>query len=355
MNRRIALLAVFASLAPLSAFAFGKASVSSSSFYESATTYTDRVNDDATWISGTPTSVGLNATLIAKAADEFGRKSRSMSMVVVRKDVLAFERYYHGMNKRSSNNVHSASKSVLGAAVGIAIEQGHIRSIDQPVSDFLPKAPRGVTIRHLLTMSAGIEWEEDATEYKIEKKPNWVDAILALPYPDRPGEKWLYSTGLTHLLSAVITKATGKSLAAYARENIFAKIGIMDERWGADPQGISSGGYNLYLTPREMAKFGRLYLHGGEWNGQQVVPRAWVEDSFRRHISPRPGSEYGLLFWQRNIGGHEVKFAWGYGGQLIYVVPSLEMVVVFTTNTRWSDPNFEGDELLAKYILPAAK
>lgn len=348
MKSTVALLAL---VLPLAAMAAGKAPISSQSFYEDSPTYTDRVNDDATWTISSPASVGLDATKLQKAADAFGKKSKSMSMLVVRKNALVFERYFHGMNKLSSNNIHSASKSVLGAAIGIAIARGQIQSIDQPISDFLPQAERDITIRHLLTMSSGIEWKEDSTEYKIEKKPNWVNAILALPYPDRPGTKWLYSTGLTHLLSAIITKATGQSLASYVRENIFRKIGIMDEHWGADPQGISSGGYNLYLTPREMAKFGRLYLNGGAWGGQQVVPAEWVQDSFRRHISPRAGSEYGLLFWQRNIDGHDVKFAWGYGGQLIYVVPSLEMVVVFTTNTRGNDPNFEADDLLKKYIL----
>lgn len=338
-----------------SALGAGRSPINTASFYDTSPTFTDAVNDDATWTLGTPGSVGLNARLLQQAADSFSRKSKSMSMLVVRKNTLVLERYFHGMNKRSSNNVHSASKSILGAAIGIAIARGQIESIDQPVSDFLPQAKRDITIRHLLTMSAGIKWKEDSTEHKIEKQPNWVNAILALPYPDHPGTKWLYSTGLTHLLSAIITKATGQSLATYARENIFKKIGIMDERWGADPQGISSGGYNLYLTPREMAKFGRLYLNGGAWAGRQVVPAEWVAESFKRHISPRPGSEYGLLFWQRNIGGHEVKFAWGYGGQLIYVVPSLDMVVVFTTNTRGLDPNFEGDELLKNYILKAAQ
>jgi len=338
-----------------SANAMGKQEIDTSSFYESNPTYRDSVNDDSTWTFSTPAAVGLNEKNLIKAADSFGKKSKSFSMVVVKKNALVFERYFHGANKQASNNVHSASKSILSAAVGIAIAKGFIRSIDQNVTDFLPQAPRDLTLRHLLTMSSGIDWTEDSTEYQIEKEKDWVQAILRLRFPDRPGEKFLYSTGLTHLLSAVISKATGQSLAAFARANLFQKIGIADERWGADPQGISSGGYNLYLTPREMAKFGRLYVNGGVWNGQQVVPKAWVDESLKFQINARAGSDYGLLWWQRNMNGHAVKFAWGYGGQLIYIVPALELVVVFTTNTRGVDPNFEADALLKSYILPAAR
>lgn len=353
MKSMAALLAGF--VMSVSAQGAGKAPIQPASFYEDNPTYTDKVNDDASWILSSPESVGLDSKLLKKAGDAFGKKSASFSMLVVRKNVLAYERYFHGTTKSSSNNIHSASKSIVGAAIGIAIEKGFIRSLDQPIEDFLPQARGDITIRHLLTHSSGMKWTEDSTEYKIEKKPNWVDAILALQYPDKPGSKWNYSTGNTHLLSAILTKATGQSLAAFARAEIFSKIGIMDERWGQDPQRISSGGYNVYLTAREMAKFGLLYLNGGVAKGKQVVPAHWVDDSFRRHISPRPGSEYGLLFWQRNIAGHEVKFAWGYGGQLIYVVPSLDMVVVFATNTRGTDPNFEGDELLAKYIFSGTR
>lgn len=325
------------------------------SFYEDNPTFTDPVNDDGHWRFVTPSSVGLEARLLEKAAASFGRKRHSFAFVVLRRGGLAFERYFHGTNKRSSHNVHSASKSILGAAIGIALREGQLRSLDQPLADFLPAARGDIRLRHLLTMSAGIEWKEDDTEYEIEKKPHWVDAILALPFPAPPGEKWNYSTGLTHILSAVITKATGQTLAAYVRSRLFAPLGIRDERWGADPQGVSSGGCNVYLTARELAKFGQLYLQRGEWQGRQLLPRAWVEESFRHQISPRKGTGYGLLWWQRRIGGHDVKFAWGYGGQLVYVVPALEMVVVFTTDTSGSDPGFEGDSLLENYIFRAAK
>ncbi len=348
---RLSFLLCFGLALSLDSLGAGKAPLPGQSFYEDNATYTDRVNDDQDWKIGTPASVGLDSKALESASSSFGRKSWSFSFLVVRKGTLAFERYFHKTTKRSSNNVHSASKSILGAAVGIAIDRGQIRSLDQPVSDFLAGAKPGITIRHLLTHSSGMQWKEDSTEYEIEKTPNWVNSILGLRYPDSPGSKWNYTTGGTHLLSAVITKATGSSLADYVRESIFRPLGIMDERWGADPQGVSSGGYNLFLTARELAKFGMLYLRKGEWNGQQVVPRDWVENSFRYHITPRAGSTYGLLWWQRKIAGQEVKFAWGYGGQMVYVVPALDMVVVFTTNTRGLDPNFEADSLLEKYIL----
>lgn len=324
-------------------------------FYESNPTFLDPVDDDATWAKGTPASVGLDGSLLQKASAAFGKKRYSFSFLVLRHGKLVHESYFHGTHRRSSNNVHSASKSIVGAAVGIAIERGLIEGLDQPLARFLPGARADIKLRHLLTMSSGIDWKEDHTESEIEKQPHWVNAILGLPYPDAPGTKWNYCTGLTHLLSAVIQKASGQTLAAFVRAQLFTPLGIADERWGRDPQGVSSGGYNVYLTARELAKFGQLYLQGGRWQGRQLVPAAWVQDSFRRHISPRPGKEYGLLFWQSRVAGVDLKFAWGYGGQLVYVVPSLDMVVVFTTNTRGTDPNFEGDQLLEKYVLKAAR
>lgn len=347
MMSKAALLFGF-SLAFLHATSFAQ------SFYEANPTYRDTTNDDATWTFATPAQAGLNERLLRTAGDAFAKERYSWSMLVVRHDAIVYERYFHGASKSSSNNIHSASKSIISALMGIAIDKGLIRGVDQPVYEFLPSAPHDLEIRHLLTMSSGIQWTEDNTEYQIEKKKNWVDAILNLPFPTTPGTKFLYSTALTHLMSAILTKATGMSTAEFAKKNLFDKIGIAPEHWGKDPQGINSGGYNFYVTPREMAKFGRLYMHGGNWKGTQVVSQSWVNQALSKQINARPGFDYGFNWWEQTYNGYAVKYAWGYGGQFIYLVPALDMVVVMTTNTTTQDPDFEGASLMKLFILPAA-
>ena len=141
--------------------------------------------------------------------------------------------------------------------------------------EYFGNAPAGkkkITLRHLLTMRSGLEWTEDSTEDQVEKAPDWVQAILGRPLASAPGTAYNYSSGNTHVVSAVLQKATGMSTCQFARRYLFGPMGITAEHWGRDPRGVFSGGYNLYLTPRELAKFGLLYLHGGKWNGRQLVP-----------------------------------------------------------------------------------
>ena len=174
---------------------------------------------------------------------------------------------------------------------------------------------------------------EDVTEYQIESEADWVGAILARPMTDTPGEVFNYSTGLTHVLSAVLTAATGMSVCEFAHRHLFGPMGITAEHWGRDPQGIYAGGYNLYLTPREMAAFGQLYLQQGRWQGVELVPAAWVETSLQTQQTDDAVYSYGYLWWLRQLAGHDVAIAWGWGGQLLYVIPDLEIVVAITTNT----------------------
>jgi len=321
-------------------------------FYENNPTYRDPVNDDVTWSFASPASVGLRAELLEQAGARFGDEPFSFSLLVVRHDKLVFERYFHGADSRASNNVHSASKSILSAAVGIAVARGVFSSASAPLRAYLPSAPRGVTLRQLLNMTSGISWQEDKTESLIEKEPDWVAAILAR---DFSGHRFNYSTGNTHLLSAALGRASGVSLEAFTRQYLFTPLGIDSEHWGADPQGVSSGGYNVYLTPRELAKFGRLYLHEGKWKGSQIVPRAWVRASLRKQSGGRGGYEYGYGWWLRKIRGVPVKMAWGFGGQMLFLVPSLDMAVVMTTNTAKFSPEFDGVELMRKFVLPAVE
>jgi CubicO group peptidase (beta-lactamase class C family) len=337
--------------------------LSTNRFYEDNPTYTDPVDDSASWTISTPESQGMDSSGLERASTALADLPYTWSFLVIRRDALVFERYYHGSAKNQSNNVHSASKSIWGAAIGIAIDQGRIPSADATIATTLPARygsamspeTRTITVRDLLTMTSGSHWNEDTTETEIQQTPDWVAATLQLPRAATPGTLFNYSTGDTHLSSAVLASATQTTACEFTHKNLLAPLGVVAEHWGRDPQGYFSGGYNFYATPRELAKFGLLYLHDGRWNGTQLVPAAWVEASMTNQVDAGAPYSYGYDFWLRDIAGHHVAMAWGSGGQMIYIVKDLDLVVVMTTNTRdFTQDSFNGLSIIEDHVLPAA-
>ena len=278
--------------------------------------------------------------LLADAVRSAEALPRLKGMIVSRDGQIVLERYWRGAGPDRRTNVKSVSKSVLSALVGIAIARGDLRGVDQRVADVLPErfgprvepVKRAITVGHLLSMTAGLESTSFGDYGAWVQSRDWVGYVLSRPMEAAPGERMVYSTGSTHLLSAVLTRATGQSTYAYARRHLAGPLGIELRPWQRDPQGIYFGGNDMYLTPREMLRFGELYLDGGAYRGRQVVPRAWVEESFRpRTRSGWSGHAYGYGWWAKESGGHPVYFAWGYGGQYVFVAPSLRMVAVFVS------------------------
>ena len=323
-------------------------------FYEENPTYFDPRNETGALPSAKPEKHHLNHEHLQEGVAKLRESDRSLSVIVVKGGDIILEEYFNGSGRNHSNNVHSASKSIMSTLVGIAIDRGDIKSVDQPLSDFFPeyfsdtdnKFKQSLTVRHLLTMSAGFEWRHDpvrGTEIEIQSQPDWVNAILSLPITNRPGQKFFYNTGLTHLMSALISRATDMSTCRFAHDFLLEPIGITTEHWGRDPQGVYSGGYNFYITPREMATFGQLILNGGSLNGQQLVPREWIRESATPHFTPSRGSNaswwsknrvgHGYNWWLLRINDQAVLSAWGWGGQMIYVIPELDTVVVLTKDT----------------------
>jgi len=305
----------------------------------------------------------MSSSRLEQASTALADLPYTWSFLVIRHGALVFERYYHGSAKNQSNNVHSASKSIWGAAIGIAIDQGQIPSADAPIASILPSRyfaamspeARAIKVRDLLTMTSGSRWDEDATETQIQQTPDWVAAILSLPTAAPPGTTFNYSTGDTHLSSAVLTSATQTTACEFIHQHLLAPLGVVAEHWGRDPQGYFSGGYNFYLTPRELARFGLLYLRNGRWNGRQLVPAAWVQASMTTQVDAGAPYSYGYDFWLRDIAGHHVAMAWGSGGQLIYIIKDLDLVVVLTTNTReFAQDTFTGLSIIEHDVLPAA-
>jgi CubicO group peptidase (beta-lactamase class C family) len=328
-------------------------------FYEPNPTYIDPA-PDIFWAVSAPEDQGLNGRILSQGLDSMAKERSLLSLLVVRNGVIVAERYYNGSAANQSNNVHSVSKSILPALVGIAIEQGRIRGLDQPIYQLLPARyeltgeKRKITVRHLLTMRTGLAWTEDWTEYRIEEERDWVGAILAQEQVNRPGAAFNYSTGDTHLLSAVLTEATGMSTCEFATRYLFAPAGVTIEHWGRDPQGVFSGGYNVYMTPREAAKVGLLQLRNGRWQEQQIIPR-WLTEEAAQPTWTDGEWGYGMLWWRREIAGYDALIAWGYGGQFIYLFPELDLMLVMTENTADDHWNIEIDPagFVRRYLLPA--
>jgi CubicO group peptidase (beta-lactamase class C family) len=338
--------------------------LSTNRFYEDNPTYIDSVDDSASWTLSTPEAQNLDSAMLERASTTLANRPYTWSLLVIRHDTLVFERYYHGSAKNQSNNVHSASKSIWGAAIGIAINQGLIPGADATIASILPARyvsvmsaqTKTIKLHDLITMTSGIDWSEDTTETQIQRTPDWLTAILELPNAATPGSTFNYSTGDTHLSSAVMTSAIQSSACEFIHQHLLAPMGVVAEHWGRDPQGYFSGGYNLYLTPRELAKFGLLYLRGGKWRGAQLVPAAWVNASMTNQVDAGDPYRYGYNFWLREIAGHQVAMAWGFGGQMIFIIKDLDLVVVMTTNTReFNQDSFDGTSIIENNVIPAAR
>jgi len=282
------------------------------------------------------------------------------SMLVIRHGYIVKEKYYPPYNAGSADEIYSCTKSFVSALVGIAIEKQFITDVSQPVLGFFPEKKfekvdsrkRAMKVEDLLTMSSGLGWVEGDATYRQMYTTNrdWVKFVLGLPMDAAPGQRFNYSSGNTHILSAIIQKTAQRNMYDFARAQLFTPLGIQNPRWDRDPSGITIGGWGLELTPRDMAKLGYLYLHDGAWEGKQVVPAAWVRASTTPHVQATSTLKYGYQWWISPQG--QWFAALGRFGQGIFVVPSLDLVVVFTAKI---DSNDSEEVLLRDYIVPACR
>lgn len=328
-------------------------------FYENNPTYIDSVDHSTDWHFSTPEAQGMDSSALNSGLTEWNSHSTLLNVTIIRNNHIVTERFYNGSEVNHANNIHSSSKSMLLAMLGYAVEQGHINSLDDAVSDYLPNyrflgIKADLTIRHLMNMSSGWDWVEDSTEYQIENESDWVKAIVDRDMINVPGSVFNYSSGNTHVLSAVLTNATGQSTCEYAHENLFEPLGIMAEHWGRDPQGIYSGGYNLYMTPREMAKYARFILDiikDGEpgTTGFKKI----IKDSIAPQFMVDAEFQYGELWWLRNIAGYDMNFGWGYGGQFMYIIPDLNIIMIITQDTSGTVRVVDHGAFIENYLIPA--
>ena len=262
--------------------------------------------------------------------------------VIVRNGVMVDEYYKDGYDENSVFTLQSTSKSITSALVGIAIDKGYIEGVDVPISTYFPQIleygseyKNQITIWHLLTHTTGLDVSDTANWDAWLASDNWVNYVLDRPAVSRPGTVFNYFTGNTHLLSAIIQQATGKTAYEFGKENLFDKLDMDSVQCGVDPQGISDGGNGFAMDIYDMAKFGQLYLNNGVWEGEQIISSEWIEQSTTLQFDRSSGSaDYGYQWWVRTFGdqNYPAYFAQGHTGQYIFVVPDLELVVAFTSN-----------------------
>ena len=311
------------------------------------------------WRTSTPEEQGVDSRMLAEMLEAIRRTQTPVhSFLLVRHGYLIAEAYAHPQRYNTRNDLFSVTKSVISTLVGIAIGEGRIRGVDQRVLDFFPElevkenglGTQDMTVEHLLTLSSGHTAD---SEENVSRSKNFAQDFFALPFSNRPGAKFLYDSGASHMLSVILTRVTGMSAEAYAADRLFRPLGITDYAWDTSPEGLSIGGWGLRLRSADMAKFGYLVLHRGIWNGEQLVPPGWIELATRRHIATDPeGKEpgYGYQWWINWFQGFRAD---GYAGQCIVLLPELDAVAVLTCGMNGSETN-STMRLLEEFVLPAA-
>lgn len=309
---------------------------------------------------------------------ETGTYGEIHSLLISKNDTLIMEQYFNGYERDHLHRLYSVTKSITSALIGIALSQEKIKTLENNVLNSfteysnianLDSRKKAITIEDLLTMSAGFTWDESSTSYdshandafKLGRSSDWMKHMLDLPMRTQPGTEFVYNSGGTMLLSGIIRNATGMTAENFAQSYIFEFLGISNWNWRTGPNQITNTGWGLDLRPRDMLKFGELYLKKGVYHNVQIVPQNWITQSTETKISAGPNYNYAYQWWRfsdtSSIGMalkiNDLFFAWGYGGQFIFVMPHLNTVVVSNGG------NFENSSIafdfLEDYILAAVK
>ena len=281
---------------------------------------------------------------LAAVLDEAERLAPLETLIIAQHGKVIAERGYRGHRTTTPSNIKSASKSVISTLVGIAIDKGVITSVEQPIAELLkadlPSKPdprlQQVTVGNLLSMQAGLGSTSGRNYGAWVASHNWIRTALSRPFEAEPGAAMIYSTGSSHLLSAILTRRTGQSTLQLTRRWLAPLEGFAISAWTRDPQGIYLGGNEMAMTPRSLLAFGELYRRGGlTASGERLLSQDWIEASWTPRTRSRyTGHGYGYGWFITEVGGEAVRYGWGYGGQMVYVVPGMDMTVVMTSDTR---------------------
>ncbi len=311
---------------------------------------------------GSPESRGYSSELLRAVGADANRQVPNLGAFLVWKhDALIYEGYFHGFTKDSVFNIKSASKTVLSAIAGAAIARGYLPDLDTPVLKILPEYGRSrhehgmwfseenepddsirqlLTMRDLMTMQTGLAWNDFgalANAWCSSSDP--VRLTLDIEYDTLPGKRFIYCSGGAHVFCVALAKLINGDLWHFADTTLFKPAGMQLRRWNTDPMGRYIGGCDMYFTPQDMMRFGILYLKNGNLNGKQILPQSWVKESMSEHAALKywdvlPGANgYGYFWWRRKSHGHQVYVASGICGELICVIPDLDMVIVTACST----------------------
>ena len=325
---------------------------------------------DFEWQVSNPAAEGLDQHKIDSAYIQAEKLGFVDALLIIRNGKLVAEKYYNGYNSDKEHQIWSCTKSFMSVLVGIAVDNGLIESTGKKIMDYFPEYVYpgmdsrfyDITIKNLLRMSMGIDKEENNL-IPVVQTNDWIYQTFRLPLLSDPGQKFRYNSLETHLLSAIITKVSGKSARKFANENLTGPMGIEIVDWKTDPKGYNTGGYDIYMKPRDMAVLGYMYLNGGRINNTQIVSQEWIDASLTRSWinngikwGPLTDYNYGYLWWLGKINGYNMFMAMGMGGQYIINFPDLDLIVVTTTNKdiTWdNDQEIPTLEIVSDFILKA--
>ena len=320
--------------------------------------------------TGSVENSGLDTALLAEMMHKIinGTYPNVHSVLILKDGKLVFEEYFYEYTKDSLQEMRSATKSIVSALTGIAIDKGYVKSKYAKVLSYFPEytlsnmsdTKKRITIENLLSQQTGLDCDISneksiGNETTMDYSDDWVKFTLDLPMIDKPGAKGMYCSGNPIILGRIIEKATKEPLPEFASQTLFSPLGITNFKWNFKPDKSNAEDYcQVYLCPRDMAKFGLLYLNNGNWNGKQIMSADWINQSFAKS-SVIQGVDYGYLWWLKYLDADGVRYfgkaAQGNGGQKIYIWTEQNMVTVITGgNYNSQSPS---DELIKKYILPA--
>ena len=305
------------------------------------------------WTRSTPEAQGMDARAVAELV-RFGHDNDMDSLMLTRHGHVVAEAYYAPFKPGMRHRQNSATKGVVGALTGIALAQGQLKGVDEPVLAFFPgrtvanldARKQAITLQHLLDMTTGLDWVEPLADgvprsmIAMRQSPDWVQYVLDQPVARAPGSAFSYNSGSSHVLAAVLADRVGLPLQDYAAQKLFGPLGIQDVVWQKDSQGRNIGGWGLYLQTPDMAKLGYLYLQRGQWDGQQVIPQAWVDRVFQARlpmqVSPNNDWRYADQWW--SLPERDAYMAVGFFRQIILVMPRTGVVAAMTGRKHWSFP-----------------
>jgi len=334
---------------------------------------------DDGWEVSSLSAVGMNPermTWLSRGINN-GDYGNIHSVLVVRHGKLVFEEYYGTYHVNQRHALASVTKSVVSILIGIAVDQGYIKSIDDPVEDYFPEyeeiftedtLKKAITIRHLLSMSSGLEWDEWSYSYndyrnshfQMQRSSDWLKFVLELPLIREPGTVFTYNSGGSMLLGGIIKNACEIYADTWANNVLFEPLGIETYQWDKNFDGLPNTGGGLNLRPRDLAKIGYVVLNKGKWGDEQLVSESWINISTGKSINVWPGVNYGFQWWLRELpesegftsSDNEIIHGLGYAGQFLFIIPRMDMVVVAHS---WNLNEFENAPVsfLYSFILPA--